>query len=89
MIENTGYDFTELENEKEYYKDRFEVIVFNEINLTEAEYLRNTDAVCYHENFAINYANIYSNLMKISTFSIKINGWNRSTRKNKIIRRRK
>ena len=40
VVENSGYTFEELNREKQVYKDRFEVITFNEETAKGAEYLK-------------------------------------------------
>jgi hypothetical protein len=39
LVDNSGYKYEELKNEKEEFKDRFEVISFIENQLEEAKYL--------------------------------------------------
>jgi len=72
LVENSGYEFNELMNEKLKFKDRFEVIVFDEAKLEEARYLKNTGSKGRHEIFAINY--VFNNNQKIhlSNFIIKV-----------------
>jgi hypothetical protein len=72
LVENSGYYFDELNNEKEMYKNRFEVITFNEINLEEAQYLKANNSKGASEIFAINYAYLHSNLINSCNFIIKI-----------------
>ena len=43
LVENSGYTYEELNNEKIIYKDRFEVITFNEPEILEAKYLKNNN----------------------------------------------
>ena len=43
LVENSGYNFDELNNEKEIYKNRFEVITFKENELNDAKYLINNE----------------------------------------------
>ena len=38
LVENSGYIFPELNDEKEIFKDRFEVITFKERNVPQSEY---------------------------------------------------
>lgn len=75
LVENSGYNFEELNIEKENFKSRFEIINFDEKKIPEAEYLH---ACRYgkgrHEIFSINYAYKVSNLLKTSGFIIKITG---------------
>jgi len=74
LVENSGYNFDELKEEKKLYKDRFEVITFNESEIVEAKYLENNDAKGDSEMFAIDYAFRHSNLILIKQpiFIIKI-----------------
>lgn len=72
LVENSGYNFDELNKEKELYKDRFEVITFNENELEESKHLKNNDSKGASEIFAINYAFNNSRMAKQSTFIIKI-----------------
>jgi len=62
LIENSGYKFDELNNEKELYKDRFEVITFNEYDYSKN--LINNSSKGASEIFAINYAFKNSKLIK-------------------------
>lgn len=64
LIENSGYNFNELNNEKEIYKNRFEVITFKENELDDAKELIYNDSKGASEIFAINYAFNNSNLIK-------------------------
>ena len=72
LVENSGYHYDELNNEKEMYKNRFEVITFNEINLEEAQYLKTNPSKGASEIFAINYAYLHSKLIHSYNFIIKI-----------------
>ena len=74
LVDNSGYTFEELENEKILFKDRFEVITFVEKNLKEANYLLNNNSKGDSELFAINYAFENSKISKKSNFIIKITG---------------
>ena len=74
LIENSGYNFDELNEEKEKFKDRFEVIVFDDSKLSDTLFIRNTGSKGRHEIFAIHYAFNHSNLLKTSNFIIKITG---------------
>lgn len=73
VIENTGYKFKELNKYLKKYKDRFEIITFDEQN-KEAEYLKTIKDKGAHELFSINYAYNNSNLINKSIFIIKITG---------------
>ena len=70
LVENSGYNFNELNEEKIKFKDRFEVIVFDETNLDEC--IKDACAKGVHEMFAINYAFFNSKLLGSSNFIIKI-----------------
>jgi hypothetical protein len=74
LVENSDYNFDELSYEKEHFKNRFEVITFNENNLDEAKYLENNDSKGASEIFSINYAFKNSKLIKENCFIIKISG---------------
>jgi len=63
-----------LQSEKKYYKNRFEIITYNESKLSECEYLKNNDSKGASEIFSINYAFDNSTITKKSTFIIKITG---------------
>lgn len=72
LVENSGHLYEELKNEKELYKNRFEVITFDENHLEEANYLKNNNSKGASEMFAINYAYHHSRLINLSNFIIKI-----------------
>lgn len=72
LVENSGHSYEELKNEKELYKNRFEVITFDENDLEEANYLKKNDSKGASEMFAINYAYHHSKLINLSNFIIKI-----------------
>ena len=74
LVENSGYNFDELNPEKEQYKNRFEVITFKEDDLKQASYLKNQDSKGAHEIFAIYYAFCNSKIIHSSNFIIKITG---------------
>lgn len=74
IIENSGYDFKELENYKKEFSDRFEIISFNQSELLEANYLIGNNSKGAHEFFSINYAYLNSKLIPKSKFIIKITG---------------
>jgi len=72
IVENSDYDFNELEYEKEFFKDRFEIISFNENKIFHEitiDKLKETN-----ELYSIHYANENSHLIKNSDFIIKITG---------------
>jgi len=72
LVENSGYDFNELDEYKIKFKDRFEVITFDETKLDEAKFLQNNHSKGRHEIFAINYAFNNSKILNLSNFIIKI-----------------
>jgi hypothetical protein len=72
VVENSGYTFDELNNEKDLYKNRFEVITFKENELDEASYLKNDISKGASEMFAINYAFHNSKIIQPNNFIIKI-----------------
>lgn len=74
LVENSGYEFPELEYEKEKYKNNFEIFSFDQKNLKEANYLKNNTSKGAHEFFSIDYAINNSKLIKKSLFVIKITG---------------
>jgi hypothetical protein len=76
LVENSGYDFKELEFEKDTFKDRFEMILFNESNLQEASYLKDNTSKGTHEVFSIYYAKRESKLIaqNACNFIIKVTG---------------
>ena len=74
LVENSGYNFDELHNEKELYKDRFEVITFIENELECAKYLQHNKSKGDSEIFAIDYAFRNSKIIKSQDFIIKITG---------------
>ena len=45
LVENSGYTFPELQQEKEIFKDRFEIIYFQESQVKEAKYLETLRAL--------------------------------------------
>jgi hypothetical protein len=72
LIDNSGHNYDELNNEKQIYKDRFEVISFIEDDLSEAFYLYYNNSKGASEIFAINYAFFNSRLINKNDFIIKI-----------------
>lgn len=74
LVENSGHDFNELNYEKNKYKNKFEVITFNESEIYDALYLKNNDSKGASEIFAINYAFKNSKLINNTNinFIIKI-----------------
>jgi hypothetical protein len=76
VVENSGYEFPELEFEKEMFKHRFEMVLFNETTLQEAAYLKDNYSKGTHEVFSIYYAKRQSKLISQSAcnFIIKVTG---------------
>ena len=76
LVENTGYKYEELSEELNTYKDRFEIITFNEPDVPEAEYLIDNLSKGDSEIFSIQYAYKNSQLIKNTNpqFIIKITG---------------
>jgi hypothetical protein len=72
IVENSGYNFKELEYEKEFFKDRFEIISFNENEIFPEITFDKSKGT--HELYSIRYANENSHLIKNSDFIIKITG---------------
>lgn len=72
VVENTGYTFPELENEREQYKDRFEIITYTESELPEAAFLKGNPYKGASEIFSIYWAHQHTRLT--SDFIIKITG---------------
>ena len=73
LVENSGYQFNELNKEKEIFKSRFEFVSFDEKKLQIAEYLQTHQfGKGRHEIFDINYAFNVSKLLKDTNFIIKI-----------------
>uniref|UniRef100_A0A6C0HRK8 Glycosyltransferase n=1 Tax=viral metagenome TaxID=1070528 RepID=A0A6C0HRK8_9ZZZZ len=74
VVDNSGYPFNELENEKRDHKDRFEVITFKEKELNLCKYLHNNQSKGASEMFSINYAFNRSRLKEKTNFIIKVTG---------------
>jgi len=74
LVENSGYEYNELNEYKEKYKDRFEVIGYNEKTLPESQHLKSSVSKGQCELFALNYAYDNSKLISESDFIIKITG---------------
>lgn len=72
VVENSNYDFNELKYEKEFFKDRFEIISFNENNIFPV--IVSDKSKGTHELYSIRYAYNNSFLIKNSDFIIKITG---------------
>jgi hypothetical protein len=74
VVENTGYTFEELNEEKELFKHRFEVVSYVESELESAAFLKGNPYKGASEVFAIEYAYKKSPLCLESDFIIKITG---------------
>lgn len=74
VVENSGYTYPELNEYKEKYNNRFELIVYNEKTLPESQYLNTSVSKGQCELFAINYAYDHSVQLNGSKFVIKITG---------------
>jgi len=74
LVENSGYQFEELQFLLEKYKSRFEIITFYERELESCKFLENNNSKGASEVYSINYAYNNSNLLKKSTFIIKVTG---------------
>jgi hypothetical protein len=74
LVENTGYTYEELNEEKEKFKDRFEVISYVESELESAAFLKGNPYKGASEIFSIQYAFENSSLCKVADFIIKITG---------------
>ena len=72
LVDNSGYNYDELNTEKELYKERFEVISFVESELEESKYLIDDHHKGASEIFAINYAFNNSKIRSSDDFIIKI-----------------
>lgn len=81
LVENSGYNFDELDDEKNIYKNRFEVITYNEKESEECFGLKNNKSKGASELFSINVAHNLSTLIrekktksKEPVFIIKVTG---------------
>ncbi len=72
LVENSGYSFPELDEEKEKYKDRFDIISYCENDVKGAEYLVKNTSKGSSELLAINIAQKRSAVIKKCIFFIKI-----------------
>ena len=72
VVENSGYTFPELEDEKEKYKDRFEVVTLDET--IEPVHFRNDASKGASEMFSIHYAFTQSTKIRSASFIIKVTG---------------
>ena len=74
VVENSGYSYEELNNEKDKYKNRFEVIYYKQDELNESNNLKYIDSKGINELYSIIYAYDHSKLIHSSNFIIKITG---------------
>ena len=74
VIENSGYEFTELAEELNLYKDRFEVITYHESQSNYPEFQMHLQSKGGLEINSIHYAYNISRFLKKSSFIIKITG---------------
>lgn len=72
VVENTGYTFPELDEEKEKFHDRFEILSYNESELLESAYLKGNPYKGASEIFSIHWG--YLNTRLTADFIIKITG---------------
>jgi hypothetical protein len=71
LVENSGYNFNELDKEKQIFKNRFEFISMDENKID--NFMKSTNKGI-NEIFAINYVYKNSKLIHLSNFIIKITG---------------
>jgi hypothetical protein len=71
VVENSGYPFDEL---KEFLSDKFEIISFDESQLSDANYLIGNISKGSSELFAINYSIKNSKIIDSRDFIIKVTG---------------
>ncbi len=74
IVENSNYNFNELDDLKKIYKNRFEIISFDEKNIKNFNNILNSSSKGDHELLAINYAYNNSNFIKNSKLLFKITG---------------
>jgi hypothetical protein len=74
VVDNNGYYFPELQEQKEKYADRFQVLTFTESQVVEAAYLKNRDNKGESELYAIHWAYYNSKLIRDSRFVVKVTG---------------
>jgi hypothetical protein len=75
VVENSGYTFPELSEYTKKYKDRFEILTFNELNLTgKLADLNSNPSKGASEIFAILYAQKNTKFNTHTNFIIKITG---------------
>jgi hypothetical protein len=74
VVENTGYSFPELEEEKEKFAARFEIITYIEDELPECDYLKGNPYKGASEIFSIHWGYLKTKLAESREFIIKITG---------------
>ncbi len=74
VSDNNNYSYPELSEELEVYKNRFEIIYYDESSLKETKYLLNQPTKGINELYSINYAFHNSKIIQNSIFVIKITG---------------
>lgn len=75
VVENSGYTFPELVEYAEKYNDRFEIVTFNELNLTDnLKHLIYNSSKGASEIYSIIYAQKNTKFNKHTNFIIKITG---------------
>jgi hypothetical protein len=71
VVENSGYVFPELDEYKEKYVDRFEILAYNEAKIPELQHIALNDSKGSSELYAINYAHENTKFRDVNFF-IKI-----------------
>jgi len=74
VVDNSGYPFPELEQERERHKERFEILSFEEKDLPTADFLDGQASKGTHEMMAIHYAILRSRFRNEALFWIKVTG---------------
>jgi hypothetical protein len=72
VVDNSGYRYDELSEEKAKYENRFEVVSFVESEVEEAKYLEGNTSKGASEMFAIYYAFRHTRIIQPHHFIIKI-----------------
>lgn len=72
VVDNSGYTYDELNEEKTQYENRFEVISFIESEVEEASYLKDNISKGASEIFSIHYAFNHTRIIQPDHFIIKI-----------------
>ena len=72
LVENSGYQFSELKEQLNKHKHRFEIITFKEKMFEECQNINFKKSKGASELFSINYAFKHSTFLKNSDFIIKI-----------------